>query len=343
MKISEFDYFLDKNLIAQEPREPRDHSRLLILNRKNKKIIHTYFYKIINYLSEKDVLVLNNTRVIPAKLIGKIGNKEKEILLVKPFKEKISFKNWPDQWYVLGKKLKVGKKIIFSKELEGEIIKKIGMTSIILFNKKGGSLKKLISKIGLMPLPPYIKRPTKKSFDNYQTVYAKYLGSIAAPTAGFHFTKKLLKKIKAKGVQIEYITLNIGLGTFLPIKTQNVEEHQMEKEFFILSKNTALKLNKAKEQGKRIIAVGTTVTRVLESCSINGKLKPQKKYTDLFIYPGYQFKFIDALITNFHLPKSTPLLLVCAFASKELIFKAYQEAIKRKYRFYSFGDAMFII
>ncbi len=344
MNLSEFDYPLDKNLIAQEPITPRDHSRLLILDRKRKTIEHKYFYQIIDYLDKNDVLVLNDSKVIPAKITGKTENSSKEILIVKPLEElKLFSNNWPSKWLVLGKKLKEGQKIIFSKNLEGIIIEKRGYESIIEFNQKGKNLKTNLLKLGKMPLPPYIKNPTIKSFLKYQTIYAKKLGSIAAPTAGFHFTKRLLKKIQKKGVTITYITLHVGLGTFLPIKEEKIENHKMEKEYFIITKKTASILNKAKKEGKRIIAVGTTVTRTLESATEKGILKPKIGYTDLFIYPGYKFKFIDALITNFHLPKSTPLLLVCAFASKELILKAYQEAQKRKYRFYSFGDAMFII
>ena len=343
MDLKEFDYHLDKTLIAQEPIEPKDHSRLLILNRKTQTIEHKYFYQIIDYLSKNDVLVLNNTKVIPAKLTGKINNKQKEILLVEPKNKNQDLSKWPNKWRVLGKKLKEGQIFILSNDLQGIIIEKNGYEATIKFNQKGKKLKELIFNLGKAPLPPYIKTPTKKSLFSYQTVYAKELGSIAAPTAGFHFTKELLKKIKKKGVEIIFITLHVGLGTFLPIKTEKIEEHKMEKEYFILNPKKAKKLNEAKKNKKRIIAVGTTVVRTLETCAKDGILIPQQGYTDLFIYPGYKFKFVDALITNFHLPKSTPLLLVCAFASKDLIFKAYQEAQKLKYHFYSFGDAMFII
>ncbi|MGE4554520.1 MAG: tRNA preQ1(34) S-adenosylmethionine ribosyltransferase-isomerase QueA [Candidatus Paceibacterota bacterium] len=347
MNLEEFNYPFNKDLIAQEPITPRDHSRLLILDRKTQKIEHKYFYQIVDYLSENDILVFNDTKVIPAKMVGKIegSQKEKEILLVRPKdnSQEFSFSKWPTQWQILGKNLKGGQILTFSQKLKGIIKEKKGYETIIEFNQKGERLKKLIFSLGKAPLPPYIKNPSKKSLFKYQTTYAKKLGSIAAPTAGFHFTKALLEKIKKKGTSVVFLTLHIGLGTFLPIKTEKIEEHKMEEEYFILTSKIAKKLNEAKKNKKRIIAVGTTVVRVLETCEKNGSLIPQKGWTNLFIYPGYQFKFVDALITNFHLPKSTPLLLVCAFANKELIFKAYEEAQKLNYRFYSFGDAMFII
>jgi len=347
MDISLFDYHLPKEFIAQEPIEPRDHSRLLILNRKTKKIEHKKFLDLLNYLSDDDVLVFNDSKVVPARLKGeKIDTKGKvEILLIRPSnKEIFDFISWPNQWLVIGKpELKKGQIIRFGKTLIGKIEKETNYERVICFNKKGQDLKQEILSLGEPPLPPYITKPTERSFSGYQTMYAKKEGSIAAPTAGFHFTKNLLNKIREKGIKTEFVTLYVGLGTFLPVKTQEIEKHQMHSEFFELSKNTAKILNQAKSKRKRIIAIGTTTMRVLESCAVNhSRLKPQKGWTNLFIFPGYKFKFVDALITNFHLPKSTLLMLVCALAERDLIFKAYKAAIQRKYRFFSFGDAMLI-
>lgn len=346
MDISFFDYYLPKQLIAQEPIKPRDHSRLLILNRKTGKIEHQYFYDIINYLSPNDVLVFNNSKVVPARMFGKkTKTKGKvEILLIRPQNKQVfDFVSWPQRWLIIGKpELKRGQIIEFSDSLSGKIEEEINYERIICFNKQGKELKQEIFSLGQTPLPPYITQPTQRSFKEYQTVYAERYGSIAAPTAGFHFTSDLLDKIKAKNIQLEFITLYIGLGTFLPVKVKKIEDHQMHSEFFELGEKTARRLNQAKNNGKRIIAVGTTSVRVLESCAQNSELKPKQDWTDLFIYPGYEFKFVDALITNFHLPKSTLLILVCAFAGRNLILKAYQEALDRKYRFFSFGDAMLI-
>ena len=347
MDISLFDYHLPKEFIAQESIEPRDHSRLLILNRKTGAIEHKYFYDIIDYLSDNDVLVFNNSKVVPARLYGKKipGLGKTEILLIRPEdKEIFDFISWPKQWVVIGKpQLKRGQVIEFNKALKGEIETELNYEKVICFNMEGEALKKEILLLGKFPLPPYITKPTKKSFLEYQTIYAEKEGSIAAPTAGFHFTKDLFKKIQEKGIDIQFITLHIGLGTFLSVKSKDIEKHQMHSEFFELSKDTAKILNKAKSEGKRIIAVGTTAARVLESCSDkNFELKEKNDWTNLFIYPGYKFKFVDALITNFHLSKSTLLMLVSAFAGRDLILKTYQDAIEKKYRFFSFGDAMFI-
>ena len=347
MNISLFDYYLPKELIAQEPIEPRDHSRLMVLNRKNQTITHSYFYQIINYLNENDVLVFNNSKVVPARLVGykKSSQNKAEILLIRPEDREIfDFTSWPFIWRAIGKpNLKEGQIIVFNNDLEAEVIKKDNYEIVIKFNKEGNDLKNDILSFGEMPLPPYIEHPTNKSYKEYQTVYAQKEGSIAAPTAGFHFTKELLDKIKNKGIEMEFIILHVGLGTFLPVKENEIEKHQMHSEYFVISDEVALRLNEAKKKGKRIISVGTTVTRVLETSSDNqGIIRPQSGWTNLFIYPGYQFKFIDALITNFHLPKSTLLMLVSAFAGREFILKAYEEAVKQKYRFFSFGDAMFI-
>ncbi len=348
MDISLFDYHLPKKFIAQEPIEPRDHSRLLILDRKSKRIEHKKFYEILNYLSDNDVLVFNNSKVVPARLYGKkIPNHGKaEILLIRPKnKEIFDFISWPKQWVIIGKpELKQGQIIEFSKALKGKIEAELNYERIIHFNIEGEALKQEILSLGQFPLPPYITKSTEKSFLEYQTIYAEKEGSIAAPTAGFHFTKDLFKKIKEKGINIQFITLHVGLGTFLSVKTQDIKKHQMHSEFFELSKDTAKILNKVKSKGKRIIAVGTTAARVLESCANeNLELEAKKDWTNLFIYPGYKFKFVDSLITNFHLPKSTLLMLVSALAGRDLILKAYEEAIEKKYRFFSFGDGMLIV
>lgn len=350
MKLSQFNYILPKNLIAQHPRRPRDHSRLLILNRQTKKISHHKFYEIEKYLKKGDVLVLNNSKVIPARLIARREktNGKLEIFLLRQLT--------PNTWQCLvgGRRAHPNLKLNFSKTLKGELVKKFDQSRWqVKFNKSGQSLKKEIYKIGHTPTPPYIKPQTfKPSSDSsisrdYQTIYAKHEGSVAAPTAGFHFTKKLLTRLKKKGVQIVFITLHVGLGTFAPVKTKNIKDHKMHPEFAIINKSTAQRLNKAKKQGRRIIAVGTTSVRILESAAKKQNtsyiLHPTSNNINLFITPGYKFKFTDALITNFHLPCSTLLMLVSALAGRPLILKTYKQAIKKKYRFYSFGDAMFII
>ncbi len=348
MKLSEFDYNLPKDLVAQKPANPRDSSRLMVLERKSGKIYHSRFFEIGKFLNKGDVIVLNNSKVFPARLLGtKIPSGGKiEILLLQPDLPTLKKINWAKKWLAIGKgKLKVGQEIKFSKNLTGKIVKDFGFEKIIEFNKKGKSLKKLIFNLGKVPTPPYIKSnlPKSKLKNYYQTVYAKKIGSVAAPTAGFHFTNRLIKKLKKKGIIFKYVTLHVSLGTFQPIKEENIEKHKMPKEWAEIDKKTAEFLNRAKKEEKRIIACGTTTTRTLEGFSSQGKLLSGEKFVNLFIYPGYQFKFIDGLITNFHLPKSTPLLLVCAFAGKDFVFKAYHQAIKKKYRFYSFGDAMLIL
>jgi S-adenosylmethionine:tRNA ribosyltransferase-isomerase len=353
MKLKDFDYNLPKELIAQKPVYPRDHSRLLVLDRKTKKISHHHFYEIgippTGGLHQGDVLVLNNTKVVPARLIGKkveTGGKV-EVFLIKPKVKDLKEYKWLKEWIVIGSpKLNQGQKIVFNKGLEGEIIKVLGQERIIRFNKSGEYLKKIIFQIGQTPIPPYIKSPDKenKLQKEYQTVFAKYLGSVAAPTAGFHFTPQLLKQLQKQGVKIEYVTLHVGLGTFQPVKEENITKHQMHSEWAMIDKATAKRLNQYKKNGQRIISVGTTACRTLESfCGKNGKLKSGARFTNIFIYPSYKFRFIDGLITNFHLPKSTLLMLVSALAGQQLIKKVYQEAIKKKYRFYSFGDAMLIV
>ena len=339
MKTSDFDYYLPEELIAQTPIKDRDHSRLLVMDRETGKLEHKIFTDIIDYLNPGDVLVLNNTKVLPARIIGhKIDTDAViEVLMLKDLGN--------DTWECLSKpakRIKIGSIVKFSDELSAECIA-IGEDGIrhIKFIYKGIFLE-ILERLGEMPLPPYIHEKLKDK-DRYQTVYAKELGSAAAPTAGLHFTKELLNKIKEKGILIEEITLHVGLGTFRPVEVEDVNNHKMHSEFYTMSKETAEVLNKAKKEGRRIIAVGTTTTRTLETImNLCKEFKECSGWTDIFIYPGYEFKAIDALITNFHLPKSTLVMLVSAFSSKENIINAYNEAVKEKYRFFSFGDAMFI-
>ena len=341
MKVTEFDYELPEELIAQTPIKKRDESRLMVLNRKEQTIEHKIFKDIIDYLKPGDVLVRNNTKVIPARLYGKKETGAKvEFLLLNNIEG--------DIWESIvrpGNKLHVGAKVIFGDGiLEAEILEVMpGGTRKVEF-KYDGIFNEILDKIGLMPLPPYIHESLKEK-DRYQTVYAKYDGSAAAPTAGLHFTPELLEKIQEKGVEIANVTLHVGIGTFRPVKEDTVEEHKMHSEHFYIKQEDVDKINKAKQEGRRVIAVGTTSCRVLESIADEntGMVKPIEGDTEIFIYPGYKFKCIDGLITNFHLPQSTLLMLVSALAGKEYIMKAYKEAVKEKYRFFSFGDAMFIM
>ncbi len=326
-------------MIAQKSIRPRDNSRLLILEKKTGKIRRDYFFNLGKYLKKGDVLVLNNSRVFPARLIGnKLTGGKAEIVLVK--KKKMG------QWEVLTniKKAKKNLEIGFGKKrkLKAKLIKKLNNGNwLIQFNPRGKNFRKAIQRFGQAPTPPYIKRIS--NLEEYQTIYAEKNGSIAAPTAGFHFTKKLIKKLKNQGIKFKFITLHVGPGTFLPIKTERIEKHQMLAETAIINGRTAAELNKIKNKGGRIIAVGTTSVRTLETVASSGKIKKFVGQTNIYIKPGYKFEFIDGLITNFHLPKSTNLVLVSTLAGRKKIKKAYQEAIKRKYRFYSFGDAMLII
>ena len=339
MKTSDFDYYLPEELIAQTPIKDRDRSRLLIMDRKTGELEHKNFYDIIDYLNPGDVLVLNNTKVMPARIIGhKIDTDAViEVLMLKDLGN--------DTYECLSKparRVKVGSIVKFSDELSAECTF-VGEDGIrhykFIYN---GIFLEILDRLGEMPLPPYIHEKLKDK-DRYQTVYAKEVGSAAAPTAGLHFTKELLKKIKDKGILIEEITLHVGLGTFRPVEVEDVNNHKMHSEFYSMSKETAEVLNNAKKEGRRIISVGTTTTRTLETImNLYNKFKECSGWTDIFIYPGYEFKAIDALITNFHLPKSTLVMLVSAFSSKENILNAYNEAVKEKYRFFSFGDAMFI-
>lgn len=340
MRTDDFDYDLPEHLIAQTPLDRRDNSKLLILNKETGEIEHKHFYDIIDLLDENDVLVLNDTKVIPARVYGiKEGTDAHiEILMLKETKK--------DEWECLvkpAKRVKVGTKVIFGNHDIEAICTSEGLEGIRTFKLNYvGIFYEVLDRLGEMPLPPYIHEKLKDQ-NRYQTVYAKNEGSAAAPTAGLHFTKELLEKIKNKGVKIEYVTLHVGLGTFRPVNVEDVTKHKMHSEFYMMSEKTANVLNEAKKNNQRIISVGTTSTRTLETImNLYGCFKECSGWTDIFIYPGYQFKAINSLITNFHLPKSTLVMLVSALASKEFIMKAYQEAIDKEYRFFSFGDSMFI-
>lgn len=341
MKKEDFYYELPEELIAQHPLKNREKSRLMVLDRETGEIKDRHFEDILEYLNPGDCMVLNDTRVIPARLFGsREGKKESiEFLLLKRIED--------DKWETLvrpGKKARPGHKIVFGEgKLQGEIlsIEKDG-TRIIDFNYKG-IFEEILDELGEMPLPPYIQEKLEDK-ERYQTVYSKNEGSAAAPTAGLHFTKELLGEIENRRVNIVYITLHVGLGTFRPVKVENIEEHHMHEEYFEVSKEAANIINRTKKKGGKVIAVGTTSTRTLESiANDDGKIVEGKGWTDIFIYPGYRFKVVDSLITNFHLPESTLIMLVSALAGRENILKAYNRAVKKKYRFFSFGDAMLII
>ena len=340
MKVSDFDYELPEELIAQTPIEKRDESRLMVLDREKQTIEHRKFKDIIEYLKPGDVLVRNNTKVIPARIYGKKETGANvEFLLLHNIEG--------DIWECIvrpGSKLHIGTKVIFGDGLlKAEILDIMeGGTRKVKFYYNG-IFNEILDKIGLMPLPPYIHEELKEK-DRYQTVYAKYEGSAAAPTAGLHFTEELFEDLRKKGIEVANVTLHVGIGTFRPVKEETVEEHKMHTEHFYIKKEDVEKINNAKKEGRRVIAVGTTSCRVLESIADeNGFVKETEEDTGIFIYPGYKFKCIDGLITNFHLPQSTLLMLVSALAGKEYIMKAYKEAVKEKYRFFSFGDAMVII
>lgn len=341
MNVTDFDYDLPEELIAQHPNAKRDESRLLVLNKQKQNIEHKIFKDIIEYLEPGDCLVINNTKVIPARLYGikQPTGANVEFLLLNRKKD--------DIWEVMvrpGRKLLQGTKVSFGDGILGANILEVlpNGSRLVKFNYKG-IFNEILDRIGLMPLPPYIKE-TLKEKDRYQTVYAKHEGSAAAPTAGLHFTEELLQKIRLKGIEIANVTLHVGIGTFRPVKVEKVEEHQMHTEHYYIKQEDAKKINQAKRNKKRVIACGTTSCRVLESVADkNGMVKEVEGDTNIFIYPGYQFKCIDALITNFHLPKSTLIMLVSALAGRDYIMRAYQEAVKEKYKFFSFGDAMFIV
>lgn len=340
MNVKEFDYELPQELIAQDPLEDRSASRLMTLDKITGVTSHKIFRDIIDELVPGDCLVINNTKVIPARLYGiKEGTGAAiEVLLLK--------RKENNTWETLvkpGKKAKPGTVISFGDGLlKGTVIDVVEEGNRLIRFSFEGIFEEILDKLGQMPLPPYITHPLKDK-NRYQTVYAKYDGSAAAPTAGLHFTRELLEEIKAKGVEIASVTLHVGLGTFRPVKVENVQEHHMHSEFFRIEQEEAEKINRAKETGHRIISVGTTSCRTLESAADeNGHIEAKSGWTEIFIYPGYKFKCIDALITNFHLPQSTLLMLVSALAGREHVLTAYEEAVREKYRFFSFGDAMFI-
>ncbi len=335
MKTSDFDYDLPSGLIANYPLADKEDCKLEVVNRSNNTIEHKKFYDVIGYLNPGDVLVLNNTKVIPARIYGSSDNRNNiEILLLE--------KKSPKRWSCLMKKPKEGMVIQIDNDINATVGKEKSGEIILEFNAE---IDSYIDKKGYMPLPPYIERkPEQSDRENYQTVYAKYAGSVAAPTAGLHFTDSLLEKIKDNGIQIEYVTLHVGYGTFKPVKSEIVQDHKMHSEYYELDENVCRSVNNAKEQGSRVIAVGTTSLRTLESCAGgDGRIQSNSGTTDLFIYPGYKFNFVDSLITNFHMPRSTLFMLVCAFAGKEIMIEAYEEAKTKGYRFLSYGDAMIII
>lgn len=341
MKVHDFYFDLPEELIAQEPIEQRDMSRLLVLHREDGSIEHKVFKDMIDYLEEGDCLVLNNSRVIPARLYGvreETGAKMEFVLLKRIDK---------NRWETLvkpGKKAKPGTRFVFGNgELKCTVIETTDSGGRIIEFEYEGIFEEILDKLGQMPLPPYIKKQLKDR-ERYQTVYSKIEGSAAAPTAGLHFTKDLLQRIKDKGVDIAYVTLHVGLGTFRPVKVENIEEHHMHSEFYVIEKESADMINRAKERGKRVIAVGTTSCRTLETASNeNGRITPSSGWTDIFIYPGYKFKMVDCLITNFHLPESTLIMLVSTLAGQENVMNAYKVAVEERYRFFSFGDAMLIV
>ncbi len=337
MLVTDFDYELPQELIAQHPMEPRDHSRLLVVDKNTGEIEHKHFYDLIDYLRPGDVLVFNDTRVIPARLHGtKDTGAHVEVFL-------LTRKNATD-WEVLvrpGKKLQVGAKINFSDELRCEVIEHTDFGGRVVRFKYDGIFEEILDRLGETPLPPYITAPLEDK-ERYQTVYNRERGSAAAPTAGLHFTKELLQKIKAKGCEEVFVTLHVGLGTFRPVSEANIEDHKMHKEFYTVSQQAADAINKAKAEGRRIIAVGTTAVRTLESAGADGTMKAGGNWTNIFIYPGYKFRFVDELVTNFHLPQSTLLMLVSTLSTREIMLATYKTAVEEKYRFFSFGDAMFI-
>lgn len=336
--LSDFDYDLPEQFIAQEPAKQREQSRLLVLNRKTGAIEHHHFFEIVDFLNPNDLLVLNDTRVIPARLFGhkkSEGQAQIEVLLLKDLGE--------NTWQVLvkpGKRLKKGSEVVFgSGKLVGRVLEVLPSGEQVMQFQAQGEFGQILSEIGKVPLPPYIKEEINPVLaSRYQTVYAKKEGAVAAPTAGLHFTPELLESLKNKGVEIEKITLHTGLGTFQPIKAETVDEHEIHEEYCEISKKTADEIFNTKRRGGQVVAVGTTTVRALETC----EGKPFSGDTNIFIYPGFQFKIVDAMITNFHIPRSTLMLLVSAFASREFILRAYDEAKNKHYRFFSFGDAMFI-
>lgn len=344
MRLSDFDFHVPDELIAQYPLEKRDHSKLMIVKRADQSITHKHFYDIVDYLNPGDLMVINETMVYPARVIATKDRStaEVEVFLLRELENNL--------WEVMVKparKVRIGNKLVIGDNVQCDVIDNtVSGGRVVRFNNIGREkLYEVIDKYGKSPLPPYIDREaTDEDKIRYQTVYAKRRGAVAAPTAGLHFTPALIEKIKAKGVKIYPIVLHIGLGTFRPVAVEDLTRHRMDSEYFEVSAETALAINEARAKGKRIIAVGTSVVRTLETVTVSGfQISPRRGWTDKFIHPPYDFKMVDALITNFHQPKSTLIMQVCAFGGHELIMRAYQEAVKKKYRFYSFGDAMFII
>ena len=337
MLVTDFDYELPQELIAQNPMEPRDHSRLLVVDKKTGEIEHKHFYDLVNYLKPGDVLVFNDTRVIPARLHGtKDTGAHVEVFLLT--------RRDATDWEVLvrpGKKLQVGAKINFSDELSCEVIEHTDFGGRVVRFKYDGIFEEILDRLGETPLPPYITAPLEDK-ERYQTVYNRERGSAAAPTAGLHFTKELLQKIKDIGCEEVFVTLHVGLGTFRPVSEAKIEDHKMHKEFYTVSQEAADAVNKAKAEGRRIIAVGTTAVRTLEAAGADGQLHAGSSWTNIFIYPGYKFRLVDDLVTNFHLPQSTLLMLVSTLSTREIMLQTYKKAVEEKYRFFSFGDAMFI-
>ena len=337
MLVTDFDYDLPQELIAQHPMEPRDHSRLLVVDKKTGEIEHKHFYDLVNYLKPGDVLVFNDTRVIPARLHGtKDTGAHVEVFLLT--------RRDATDWEVLvrpGKKLQVGAKINFSDELSCEVIEHTDFGGRVVRFKYDGIFEEILDRLGETPRPPYITAPLEDK-ERYQTVYNRERGSAAAPTAGLHFTKELLQKIKDIGCEEVFVTLHVGLGTFRPVSEAKIEDHKMHKEFYTVSQEAADAVNKAKAEGRRIIAVGTTAVRTLEAAGADGQLHAGSSWTNIFIYPGYKFRLVDDLVTNFHLPQSTLLMLVSTLSTREIMLQTYKKAVEEKYRFFSFGDAMFI-
>ncbi len=340
MKLTDFNYDLPEELIAQDPLEKRSDSRLMVVGREDGSITHKHFYDIVDYLNPGDCLVINDTKVIPARLMGvkEDTGASIEVLLLKRKEEKI--------WETLvkpGKKMKVGARVVFGNGLlTGEVVDIVEEGNRLIRFEYEGIWEELLDQLGQMPLPPYITHQLQDK-NRYQTVYAEHEGSAAAPTAGLHFTKELLQQIKDKGVDIAHVTLHVGLGTFRPVKVDNILDHHMHSEFYIVDQEAADKINAAKARGNQVISVGTTSTRTIESVADeNGFMRAASGWTDIFIYPGYQFKVVDSLITNFHLPESTLLMLVSALSTRENMLHAYEVAVQERYRFFSFGDAMFI-
>lgn len=337
MLVTDFDYDLPQELIAQHPMEPRDHSRLLVVDKKTGEIEHKHFYDLVNYLKPGDVLVFNDTRVIPARLHGtKDTGAHVEVFLLT--------RRDATDWEVLvrpGKKLQVGAKINFSDELSCEVIEHTDFGGRVVRFKYDGIFEEILDHLGETPLPPYITAPLEDK-ERYQTVYNRERGSAAAPTAGLHFTKELMQKIKEIGCEEVFVTLHVGLGTFRPVSEAKIEDHKMHKEFYTVSQEAADAVNKAKAEGRRIIAVGTTAVRTLEAAGTDGQLHAGSSWTNIFIYPGYKFRLVDDLVTNFHLPQSTLLMLVSTLSTREIMLQTYKKAVEEKYRFFSFGDAMFI-